>query len=104
MRQMVEKWIGQFKRDRTSTNDADQSGRLIDVTTSETIEKIHDNVLVNLEVKVREIAEAAGISIRSMVKILNEDLSMRKLTAKWVKCLLTIEQKRQRVRDSKNCL
>ena len=29
---------------------------------------------------------------------------MRKLTAKWVPCLLTIHQKRQRVRDLKSCL
>ena len=61
-------------------------------------------MLDNPKVKVRELAEAAGISIGSVVKILHENLSMRKLTAKWMLCLLTIDHKRQRVHDSKNCL
>ena len=46
--------------------------------------------------QVRELAEAVGISIiGSVVKILHEDLGMRKLIAKWVPRLLTIDQKRQ---------
>ena len=49
--------------------------------------------------KVRELAEVAGISIGSVVKILHGHLGMRKLTAKWVPRLLTIDQKRQRVCD-----
>ena len=54
--------------------------------------------------KARELAEAAGISIESLVKILHEDLGMRKLTVKWVPHLLKIDQKRQRLRDSESCL
>ena len=101
---MVEKWISKFKRGRTSTNGADRLGRPKDVTTSEIIAKIHDIVVDDQKVKVRELAEAACISIESVVKILHEDLGMRKLTGKWVPRLLTIDQKRQRVRDSKSCL
>ena len=52
----------------------------------------------------RELDEVAGISIGSVVKILHEDLGMKKLTAKEVLHLLAIDQKRQRVRDSKSCL
>ena len=44
------------------------------------------------------------ISIGSEVKILHEDLEMRKLAAKWVPRLLTIDRKHQRVRDTKSCL
>ena len=51
-----------------------------------------------------ELAEAAGISIGLVVKILHEALSIRKLTIKWVQCLLITDQKRQRIRDSKSCL
>ena len=61
----------------------------------EIIEKIHGIVFEDPNVKVRELAEAAGIPFESMVKILNEDFGMRKLTAKWVPRLLTIDQKRQ---------
>ena len=54
--------------------------------------------------KVRELAEVVDISTGLVVKILHEDLDMRKLTAKWVPRLLTINQKRQQVRDLSRCL
>ena len=41
---MVEKWISEFKRSRTSTSDAKLSGRPKDVPTPDIIEKIHDIV------------------------------------------------------------
>ena len=44
-KQMVGKWIGEYKRGRTSTNDAERSGGQKDVTTPEIIEKILDIVL-----------------------------------------------------------
>ena len=66
---MVEKWIGEFKRGRTSTNNAERSRRPKDVTTPEMIEKFHDIVLADSKVKVRELAEAAGILIGSVARI-----------------------------------
>ena len=42
--------------------------------------------------------EAIGISI------LKDDLGMKKLSAKWVPCLLTIDHKRKRVTTSIECL
>ena len=101
---MVEKWIGEFKRSYTSTNEAERSGRPKDVTTPQIIEKIDDIILDDQKVKVLELSVAAGIPIGSLVNILHEDLGMRKLTAKWVPCLLIIDQKRYRVRDSKSYL
>ena len=59
----AEKWICEFKRGRTSTNDAARSGRPKNVTTPEIIEKIHDIVSDDPKVKVCELAEAAEISI-----------------------------------------
>ena len=102
-RQMVEKCIHEFKRGRTRTIDSERSGRPRDVSTPEIIEKIYDTLLVDLKVKMCELAKAVGISIRSVVKILHEDSGMRNLIAKWVPHLLTIDQKRQRVRDSESC-
>ena len=96
---MIGKWIGEFKRGRTSTNDAERPGRPKEVTTPEIIEKIHDIVLDDPKVKVRELTQAIGISIGSVVKILHEDLGRRKLTIKWVSSLLTTDQKRQQVCD-----
>ena len=80
-----------------STNDAERSGRPKNVTTPEIIEKIHDIVLDDPKVKVRELPEAVSISIGAVTKILHEYLRMRNLTAKSMPRLLTIDQKRQRV-------
>ena len=73
----VGSWI---KRRHTSTNDAERSGRPKDITTPEIFEKIHNIVLDDLKVKVRELTEAVSISIGSVGKTLHEDLGMRKLT------------------------
>ena len=90
---MVEKWIGEFLRGRTSTNDAERSGKPKDITTPEIIEKIHDIVVDDQKLKVSESAEAAGILIGSVVEILHEHLGIIKLTVKWVPRLITIDQK-----------
>uniref|UniRef100_T1IEG5 Uncharacterized protein n=1 Tax=Rhodnius prolixus TaxID=13249 RepID=T1IEG5_RHOPR len=44
------------------TSDAERSGRPIEVTNPEIIDKIHDMVMDDRRVKVREIASAVGIS------------------------------------------
>ena len=67
-RPMIEKLIDEFKRGRTSTNYAERSGRPIDITTPEIIKIIHD-ILDDPKVKVREIAEAAGILIGPVVEM-----------------------------------
>ena len=51
-RQIFGKWIGEFKRGRTSTNDAERLGRPKDVTSPEIIAKIYDIVLGDPKVKV----------------------------------------------------
>lgn len=101
---MVKKWFTEFRCGRTSTEDAERSGRPVEVSTSETIEKIHDMVLADRRLKVREIVEAIGISHGSVVSILNDHLGMRKLSARWVPRLLTIDHKRNRVTISQECL
>ncbi|XP_022822885.1 histone-lysine N-methyltransferase SETMAR-like [Spodoptera litura] len=101
---MVKKWFTEFRCGRTSTEDAKRSGRPVEVSTSETAEKIHDMVLADRRLKVREIVEAIGISHGSVVSILNDHLGMRKLSARWVPRLLTIDDKRKRVTISQKCL
>ena len=41
----VYNWVNEFKRSRTSTKDENRSGRSVEVTTLEMIDKIHDMVL-----------------------------------------------------------
>ena len=93
---MVKKWFTDFRCGRTSANDAERSGLPIEVNTPENTKKIHDMVLADRRVKVREIVDAIGISYSSLVSILNDQLGLRKLSARWVQRLPSIDHKRNR--------
>ncbi|EGI68332.1 Histone-lysine N-methyltransferase SETMAR [Acromyrmex echinatior] len=90
----VYNWVNKFKRGHTSTCDAPRSGRPIEATTPEIIDKVHDIVLIDRRVKVDELVEAIGISHGTVISILHEQLGMKKLSTRWVPRLLTVDQKR----------
>ncbi|KAL6257504.1 hypothetical protein P5V15_011074 [Pogonomyrmex californicus] len=100
----VKRWAAEFKRGRTSLADDERSGRPKTATTADNIENIHQMVLDDRRIKVREIAEAMGISKERVCHILTEELDMRKLFARWVPRLLTLDQKRIRMNISKALL
>ena len=54
--------------------------------------------------KVREFVEATGISHGTVISILHEQLSMKKLSVRWVPRLFTVYNKRDRVTISKQYL
>ena len=66
----------------------------------EIIAEIHNVVLNDRRVKVRELANIAKISIDRLNKILHEHLHMKKLSARWVPRLLTVDQRRIRMNVS----
>ena len=61
-------------------------------------------VLLDRRVKVREIVDVIVISYGSVVSILNDQLGLRKLSARRVPRFLSIDHKRKRVTTSKDCL
>ena len=101
---MVQKWFTEFRCGRTSTEIIPSPSRPNEITTPEMINKIHAIVLNDPKMKVREIAEIVSISTGRVVNILHTHLCMRKLCARWVPQLLTIDQKRIRVTTSKQSL
>ena len=84
-------WVNKFKRVRTSTRDEPRSGRRVEAATPEIIEKVHNRIFNNRRV---------GKSHDTIITILHEKLSGKKLSAGWVARLLTIRNKRNRVTDS----
>jgi len=100
----VKYWVAEFKRGRTSCQDEHRSGRPNEVTTPEMVKKIHKMVLDDRRLKVRELADMVGISKSAVHRILTENLDMRKLCARWVPRLLTMEQKQRREDVSIECL
>jgi histone-lysine N-methyltransferase SETMAR len=57
----MRKWAAEFKRGRTSLGVDPREGRPKSATTPEIIEQVHDMVLDDRRMKLREIAEAIGI-------------------------------------------
>jgi histone-lysine N-methyltransferase SETMAR len=100
----IKKWAAEFKRGCTSLEDDPHEGRPKSATTLEIIEQVHDMVLDDWWMTVREIAETIGISKERVGYILHEELDMKKLCARWVPRLLTVDQKCTRMKISEQCL
>ncbi|XP_055375401.1 uncharacterized protein LOC129608102 [Condylostylus longicornis] len=101
---MIKNWVAQFKRGRTSCEDEHRTGQQNEVTTPETFKKIHKIILDDRRLKVRELADIVGLSKSAIHRILTENLDMKKLSARWVPRLLTIDHKQHRADVSMNCL
>ena len=86
----VKFWVTEFKRGRKSSGDDERSGRPKTATTDENIAKVHQMVLDDRRIKVKEIAEVMNMSKERVCHILD----MRKLSARWVPRLLKVDQKR----------
>ena len=71
----------------------------MEVITPEMIDKIHDIVLSDRRIKVREIVEAIDISQGTVFSILHEKLGVKKISARWVPRLLSEENKWNRAVD-----
>ena len=89
--EMVHKWFTEFRCGHTNTETILSPGRPNEITTPEMINTIHDIVLNDPNVKVHEIAETVFISTERVVNILHTHLCVRKLCARWVPRLLTID-------------
>lgn len=88
------KWAAEFKRGCTSLKDDARSGCPKSSTSEEIVQQVHDMVLDDGRIKERVMVEAIGISKGSVHHILTEVVGLKKLCARWMPHLLTIDQKR----------
>ena len=73
----VRLWVNEFKRSRTSIEDKSRSRSSKSAVMSENIDKVHNIVLANRRVEVRELIETVGISIYRTHFILYNELNMK---------------------------
>src|SRR5215469_14618747 len=97
-------WYQRFKSGRTSIEDDPKSGRPSSSTGDDHIEKVRSVIRENRRLTVCEVSEDAGICKSSCHTILTEKLKMHRVAAKFVLCLLTEEQKQNRVAVSQKLL
>ncbi|KYQ60738.1 hypothetical protein ALC60_00185 [Trachymyrmex zeteki] len=76
-RTTVYRWFSEFKMGRTSTKDAPRSGKPKEATNAEIVKQVHRIVLSDRKVKLRELAEAMGISKERAGYILHDLLEMK---------------------------
>lgn len=104
-RSVIFEWFKRFKDGRQSTEDDPRSGRPSTSRNDDVVANIYEKVRNDRRLTVRELANEAGISIGSCHEILTENLQMRRVAAKFVPRLLTLEQKENRLticQDLKN--
>ncbi|UYV82441.1 hypothetical protein LAZ67_21002182 [Cordylochernes scorpioides] len=87
------KWVAAFKLGRISTEGEHRPGRPVESVTQENIDKIHDLVMLDRRMTVRQIEQTLGIPKTTVDRIMREHLGLRKLSARWVPKLLTPDQK-----------
>ena len=81
-----------------------RSGRPSTSRNDELIVQVRTLVMQDHRVTVRELVEEVGISTGSVHSILTDDLAMRKVSAKFVPKLLTMEEKQLRLEVSQDIL
>jgi len=85
-------------------SDAPRPGDPKTVTTPEISDKIHELILEDRRISPKSIAEQLGISRGRVGSIIDEDLDMRKLSARWVPKCQNSDQKRQQCQLSEQIL
>ena len=77
-------WVGEFKRRRTSLEDAARSGCPLDATDEEMCMTVLDLVYYDRQIQLEDTAQALGISHGRVSTMLHDCLGLPKLTACWV--------------------
>ena len=92
------KWVRHFNDGRESIENDRRVGRPVSVLTEKNIATVKTLIEEDAPYTVQEIEELSGIHSSSVLKILRERLGLCKNCARWLRHLLTDQQKQSRVR------
>ena len=90
-------WYKRFKDGRTFLDDDERSGRPSTSTTPENIAKVRKANHADRRQTIHDVCEAVGLSYGTVQPILEDDLNMRRISARFVPRLLSDDQKTLRV-------
>jgi histone-lysine N-methyltransferase SETMAR len=90
-------WYKRFKDGRTSVDDDERSGRPSTGTTPENIAKVREAILADRRQTIHDVCEMVGLSYGTVQRILADNLSTRRISARFVPRLLSDDQKALRV-------
>ena len=88
------RWYGEFNRGRSSLQDEFRECRPKSVVVPETIDAVHQLLLQDRHVTYHEIETTLGISGTSILSILHEHLTAKKICSRWIRHNLSIAQKK----------
>ena len=100
----MKEWYNCFKDGRKSAESDPRSGRPSTSRNDEVINQVHGLVLEDRRITIRELAGETDISTGSVHSVLHDDLGLRRVAAKFVPRLLTLEQKQLRLEVSRDML
>ena len=100
-RASVFKWHKRFKKGRESVRDDERCGRSKEVRTPELFGQIKNFMDKDRRVSIETISSQFDVSVGTLHTIIQEELKMRKICAKFVPRVLREDQKERRCHDSK---
>ncbi|XP_060518460.1 protein GVQW3-like [Cylas formicarius] len=93
----VYEWAKRFREGRESVEDDSREGAPSTSRTAQNVDRLRVRVLGDRRVSLRMLGDELGINKETIRQMLHEDLGMRKVCAKMVPKVLTVEQKELRL-------
>ena len=97
-------WYNRFKDGSTSVDSEPRHGRPLTSRNDNVINQVRTLVMQDHRITVWELADEVGVSIGSKHTILTVNLGLRRVSAKFVPKLLTMEQKQLRLEITQDML
>ena len=91
------RWAREFANGREAVEDEHRSGAAKSVRSENTIESVRQQIDQDPHSSIRQISLNLNLFYGNVQTILLEDLTLKKVFARWVHHILTEDQKRQRV-------
>ena len=103
-RSTVYRWVERFEDGWDTFEDSVRTGRPKSSRLKGNVELIERIMDEDRRVTIRELEERVGIPKTTIHRIIREDLEMSRVVARWVPKLLSEENKRERVKSSRELL